>query len=85
MAVKHYLDILSSFLEEKREGFHICESSLLKHFVLFYGVFRSLYLIKVPLYLGGRFLSASAFTRDFPISLPRLQAGLVGTEREEHR
>lgn len=54
----------------------------LRHFVFFYGVFRSLYVIKVPFYLGGRFLIVSGFTRDFPISLPRLQAGPAG-EREE--
>lgn len=50
----------------------------LKHFVFFYAVFRSLYLIKVPFYLGGRFLFVSGFTRDFPISLPRLQQGWRG-------
>lgn len=41
--------------------------------------------LEFPFYLGGRFLSVSGFTRDFPISLPRLQAGLVGKEREELR
>lgn len=107
MAVKHYLDILSSFLEEKREGFSICESSLqlsewinsilssfppvmemtpLKHLFFFNGVFRSHYLIKVPFYLGSSFLFVSDLTRDFPISLRRLQAGLAwGKEREERR
>lgn len=56
----------------------------LRHFVFFCGIFRSLYVIKVPFYLGGRFPFVSGFTRDFPISLPRLQAGLAGG-REEHR
>lgn len=54
--------------------------------VFFYVIFRSHYLIKVPFYLGGSFLFVSGLTRDFPISLRRLQAGLAwGKEREEFR
>lgn len=74
------MNSLLSFLPPVRE------MTLLKHFVFSYGVFRSLYLMKVPFYWGGRFLFVCGFTRNFPIFLPRLQAGLaLGTGREERR
>lgn len=50
---------------------------------MFFFLFRSLYLIKVPFYWGGRFLFVSGFTRDFPVVLPGRRQGQCGGRREK--